>query len=330
MMDCETPPRFSIVIPVYNCGETIGRCIESLLRQETAAFEIIIVDDGSEDRTREICKSFTGVIVLSRERGGPSRGRNLGIGMARGEFVAFTDGDCIVGPRWLAELEKGFSGPEVAGVGGSQASPDDETATGRTIQGFLESVGFVSDYVKSHKAAGETAHNPTCNVMYRKSVLVEVGGFDETLWPGEDVDLDYRIAKAGYKLVYNPESVVRHYRPKTYRKFAGMMMRYGAAQRWLVGKHGFFRGVQFVPFAVGVLLAAVLGILFLWPAFLPILFLPALLPLLFFTIKTGGDFRRSVTYFLLLAVALGCWNWGFVTGAGRNRSNAGGRPLCPS
>ena len=317
-----TRPRISVVIPVYNCEATMGKCLEALIRQKHDAFEIIIVDDGSTDRTVEICQSHDGVNVIARPRGGPSRGRNIGMETALGEYVAFTDGDCIPDSCWLAELEKAFYGPGIAGVGGDQLSPDDDTQIGKEIQGFLKAVGFIGDYVKAGKALGETEHNPTCNAMYRRDILLKMGGFDEHLWPGEDVDLDYRIRKAGFKLVYNPNATVRHYRPKTYRGFAGMMLRYGSAQRQLVRKHGIFRKIQVVPFASAAIVAAYAALLAVAPHWWALLPLALLVPTILFIVKTG-DFRRSVACLVLLGIAVACWNWGFLRGAGRNAFPSG-------
>ncbi len=170
--------------------------------------------------------------------------------------MAFTDGDCIVDRRWLTELEKGFDRPEVGGVGGDQKSPQDETKTGRRIQEFLKLIGFMTDYIKTASVMRETEHNPSCNVMYRKSVLEEVGGFDEELFPSEDVELDLKIRRRGYALLYNPAAVVGHYRPGNYRDFASMMRRYGASQRYLVSRYGFFRRLHFVPAILGFWLAS--------------------------------------------------------------------------
>ncbi len=238
-------PKISIVIPVHNCKATIAKCLDSLSRLDHPSFEVTIVDDGSTDSTPEICESFAGVNVIRLEKGGPSRARNRGIKSARGEFVAFTDGDCLVDKRWLQELEKGFTGPLIAGVGGDQKSPEDDTEVGKRIQRFLKTIGFVTGYIKTDAAMKETEHNPSCNSMYRKGVLKQVGCFDEALWPGEDVELDLKITTLGQSLIYNPRAVVFHYRPKNYADFSRMMLRYGACQWYLVRKYGFFRRIQY-------------------------------------------------------------------------------------
>ncbi|MCP4668129.1 MAG: glycosyltransferase, partial [Deltaproteobacteria bacterium] len=297
----------------YNCRDTIARCLESLSGLDHPSYEVIVVDDGSTDGTAAICESFEGARVMRLDNGGPSRARNAGLEAARASLVAFTDSDCVVDKGWLKELEKGFTGPDVAGVGGDQKSPDDETELGQGIQEMFKMLGIVTYYMKTDTITAETEHNPSCNAAYRKAVLEEVGGFDETLWPGEDVDLDLRIRRQGYKLVYNPAALVGHYRPRTYRGFARMMRRYGASAWHLFKRYGFFRILHYEP------LAAVLGLAFLaamlvWEPMLWLL-LPLTWPILFlwFFVKTR-ECHKGLQLTILFLIILIAWNWGFCTG----------------
>jgi glycosyltransferase involved in cell wall biosynthesis len=310
------PPRISVVIPVHNSEETIGKCLDSLSRLDHQDFEVIIVDDGSTDGTAGICESFPGVKVINVDKNGPSKARNIGIEAARGEFVAFTDGDCLVDRLWLDELERGFSDPMIAGVGGDQKSPEDDTEVGKRIQNFLKTIGFVTGYIKTDEAMKATEHNPSCNAMYRKRVLKDVGGFDEGLWPGEDVELDLKITNQGHTLIYNPKAVVYHYRPKTYADFGRMMLRYGACQWYLVMKYGFFRRIQYVPLltiaGLGFLIAALA-----WdPAIWPIVLLPWPMLFCWFYVKTRSS-KTTLQFVYLMVITLINWHWGFFTGWAR-------------
>jgi len=237
----------------------------------------------------------------------------VGIRAASGELVAFTDGDCIADREWLKELEKGFVGPDVAGVGGDQRSPEDESSTGKSLQEFLKAIGFMTDYIKTGNLTKETDHNPSCNAAYRRSVLEKVGGFDESLWPGEDVELDLRIRRSGHKLMYNPCAVVGHYRPSDYRGFARMMRRYGACQWPLVWRYGPFRKIHFEP---AILLLGLLGLAALvvsYPGTWPLLLLPWPIIFLYFLLKTG-QCRKAVLFSFLMLLTLATWNWGFFNG----------------
>lgn len=311
-------PKISIVIPVHNCKATIAKCLGSISRLDHPSFEIIVVDDGSTDDTAEICESFAEVTVIRLEKGGPSRARNTGIESARGEFVAFTDGDCLVDEHWLQDLEKGFTGPLIAGVGGDQKSPEDDTEVGKRIQRFLKTIGFVTGYIKTDAAMKATEHNPSCNSMYRKAVLKQVGGFDEALWPGEDVELDLKITTLGHTLIYNPHAVVSHYRPRNYADFGRMMLRYGACQWYLVRKYGFFRRIQYVPIFAVLGLGFLIAVLAWDPEIWPIVLLP--LPLLFgwFYIKTL-NLKTAFQFACLMVITLVNWHWGFFTGWARFR-----------
>lgn len=309
----ESRPKISVVVPVYNCSNTIGKCLDSLIRVDHPSYEAIVVDDGSTDTTAQICRSYRRAQLISLDKGGPSRARNVGIGIARGEFIAFTDGDCVVDTQWLRELEKGFISPDVAGVGGDQVSPEDDSDAGKLVHEFLKTVGFVADYVKTGTSLRKTPHNPSCNSMYRKKALEEAGGFDENLWPGEDVELDLKICRLGYTLMYNPAAKVAHHRPDTCGKFARMFKRYGAAQGYLVKKYGAFRFIHWVPLSllIGLVLAA--GISAWNPWLLLLLFVPLLLALAWF-LRTTRSVTKSIRFTRYLIILLAFWNAGFVGG----------------
>jgi len=320
----EPAPRVSVVIPVRNCRGTIDKCLDSLALVEHTSFEALIMDDGSTDGTAEVCEARQWVTLTRLDRGGPSRARNKGIELARGEFVAFTDGDCVVDRAWLNELYSAFVSDDIAGAGGDQTSPVDETRFGRTVQEFFKLIGFMTGYIRNDGSLVEVEHNPSCNSMYRKRVLEEQRGFDENLFPGEDVDLDYRIRRRGYRLIYNPSAVVGHYRPGTYRAFVSMMRRYGASQWSLVRKYGFFRRILFVPPLFVATLFCLTVVLWREPAVWPAIVTPFPLVWLWFGSKARSAGKGLVFTFLLM-VTLVSWNWGFFGEMLSLRSGAWGR-----
>ncbi|NLI82605.1 MAG: glycosyltransferase [Deltaproteobacteria bacterium] len=306
-------PRISVVIASYNSRRTLGRCLDSLMALDHPSFEVIVVDDGSTDGSPDICESYPTIRLIRLDRGGPSRARNRGIEAARGEIVAFTDSDCVVARDWLQELEKGFLDETVAGVGGDQVSPDGESEFGKTVQEYFRAVGFVTDYINLERTLTETRHNASCNSSYRKKVLEVVGGFAKDQFPCEDVEMDLKIRRLGYRLMFNPRAVVGHFRPGDYRAFSRMMCRYGGGEWHLWRKHGFFRKLDYEPWAFLLCVLFALGLLLFEPSLLPLFLAPFLFVFFWFYGKKGSA-AASVRFTVLFCITLIFWNWGFFTG----------------
>ncbi|HOU36283.1 MAG TPA: glycosyltransferase [Candidatus Omnitrophota bacterium] len=299
-------PLISVVICAHNAEKTLRQCIDSCLAQDRRDFEVIVVDDGSTDRTAEIARSYAPrVNVISGERRGPSRARNEGIARSSGAFIAFTDSDCIVAKDWLSRLVECFDSDDIMSAGGRQLSPADETAYGRRVQEFLAQAGFLSDYARQAKGVRLVTHNPTCNVMYRAELFKQMPGFLPGLWPGEDVEFDYRVRKRGGRIVYTSKAVVFHYRPGDQAGFMRMMERYGWAQGVLVRLHGFFRPVQYAPLALILLLCIALR----FPAVIP----AAALALFIYMAAC----RWSASSILLFFPAAFFWLAGYLKGISR-------------
>ena len=270
-------PFISIIVPAYNAQKTIKKCIESLLSIDYSNYEIFIINDGSIDKTKDISSEYKDrVKIIESQHVGPSACRNMAAKRSKGDFLAFTDADCLVDKNWLGELMRGFVSDKVVGVGGTQLSPQDETKFGKNIQAFFELTGFLGGYIKNKKDTEiiEVPHNPSCNVMYRKDVFLEIGAFDENLWPGEDVDLDVRLKRKGFVFMFNPKAIVYHYRPQSFLELSKMMYGYGVTQGILTKRYGFFRKIQFIPIiSIFLLIFIILNESFLWLLSLSYLFI---------------------------------------------------------
>lgn len=184
-----------------------------------------MVDDGSCDNTVEYLKSLSPGVsfkFLQQKHQGPAAARNLGIKHAQGKIVAMTDDDCVVPRNWLEKLSDGFHRhPEVAGVTGFQEAPSEilqknliaqyERYQNRELYGQKE---------KEVVGGFETPGGVTNNVAFKKTVLSEIGGFDEgfPVPAGEDADLKKRIADRGYQLLYIPLKV-EHRQEYSIRRF---------------------------------------------------------------------------------------------------------------
>jgi cellulose synthase/poly-beta-1,6-N-acetylglucosamine synthase-like glycosyltransferase len=328
-----TIPSVTIIVAAKNSERTIEQTVSSILDLNYPNYDLVLVNDGSTDKTGEIMNRYvsahgTGssdkknvrVTVMTTAGVGPSEARNMAVRKAVGDYVAFTDGDCIVDKEWINELLKGFqmqylASKGIAGVGGDQLSPPDDTRFGKLVQQFMKTVGFMTDYIRPDKKFKSVDHNPTCNVMYKRIIFNEHIGFIKGLWPGEDVEFDYRIKKSGYVLVYNPSAIVYHYRVSTMKRFIGMMTNYGRVQASLVKMYGPFRKIQYVPLTLLTYLL-IFFLLFKINIFFSIILLLAtavLLPATFFLAKTGNIDLAS-RFFVLFHITILFWNFGFLKG----------------
>jgi glycosyltransferase involved in cell wall biosynthesis len=185
-----TAPAASVVIPALNAEATLGDLLLALKSQggSPGPFEIIVVDNGSRDRTAEIARDHQ-VSVLHQPVRGPSAARNMGLRHARGEIVLCTDSDCVPTRRWLMSLRSTFA--DGRGV----------LATG-PILGW-QPITAAERYASSHKGftRERCAEHPVhpfahgMNVAVRRQAALEIGGWDETMSSGEDVDFAIRLRK---------------------------------------------------------------------------------------------------------------------------------------
>ena len=100
--------RFSVIVPVYKVENVLPRCIESILNQTVTDFELILIDDGSPDRSGEICDAYAAkdsrIRVIHQKNGGVSKARNAGLDIAQGEYIVFVDSDDWVDAIYLEQF----------------------------------------------------------------------------------------------------------------------------------------------------------------------------------------------------------------------------------
>jgi len=193
----------SVVIPNYNAGSTIGKCLEAVLSSKYDRFEVIVVDDGSSDNSIGIINTFPCKLIQLHKHAGASSARNTGARESAGEIIFFIDADCIVAEDTLSLVNKAMSVQEAGVVGGSYTQLPYDSNFFSIFQSVFINYSELKrkepDYIASHSMAIE------------RRIFEESGGFPEQFLPIiEDVELSHRLRRAGYKLQMAPEVLVRH------------------------------------------------------------------------------------------------------------------------
>jgi glycosyltransferase involved in cell wall biosynthesis len=197
--------HISIVIPNYNMAATIGQCLEAAYSSAYKNFEVVVVDDHSEDNSVEIIKQFPCKLICLESRSGTSRARNTGARNSRGDFIFFIDADCLLERDTLSVVNRTLSvNDHEIMIGGTYTKmPFD-----RTFYSIFQSV-FVNysetknienpDYIAAHAMIVDAR-------TFKKS-----GGFPEDFMPIiEDIEFSHRLRRSGCRLVMNPDIQVRH------------------------------------------------------------------------------------------------------------------------
>ncbi|MEP6777853.1 MAG: glycosyltransferase [Chthoniobacterales bacterium] len=230
-------PLVSIIVCSYNGANTLAECLESLGRLDYPAYEVILVDDGSTDDTREIAARFPTVRYVHQTNHGLSHARNHGAAIARGEIFAYTDSDCMADRQWLYYLLNTLLAGNYAGVGGPNVSPP--------AQNWVQACVAAAPGGPSHVLLTDTIaeHIPGCNMAWYRWAFESIGGFDpEYHKAGDDVDFCWRVQQAGHQIAFSPTAIVWHHRRFTLRAFAKQQEGYGEAESMLRFKHLIFFG----------------------------------------------------------------------------------------
>jgi len=220
-----TAPLVSVVITVRNEALHIGQLLESLVGQD-GPLEVVLVDSDSRDGTREIAEAFAashpGLLRVIERPGSRGIGRNVGVQSARGEWIAFIDGDCFADSQWLKRLRSSL-GPATVVAGRT-------TTVGKPRYGNLERVELYQQ--------GFDVTFPSCNLAYPRALFERLGGFDPRFITAEDIDLNMRAVASGATVVYRADAVVYHHMRGTFIRFLYQAFWNGYGRKQLTEKHG--------------------------------------------------------------------------------------------
>ena len=197
--------RISVIIPCFNSASTILKCLEALENQSVNATEIIVVDDGSTDETKQLLQQHKNIrLVDNCGLRGPGGARNAGALVARGDILVFIDSDCIPPRDWLEKLSNAFIHESVGAAGGGYCSGVDES--------FWQVFSHLELAFRRRNWDGPVRTLVSNNLACRKSVFEKVGGFPDKYTVCEDMLFSFRISEEFIVLWLKDCSVKHHFK----------------------------------------------------------------------------------------------------------------------
>ncbi len=225
-------PRVSVVVCAYNAADTLEDNLRSLEQLTYPDYEILLVNDGSKDRTSEIGHGFSKVRVIDTPNAGLSAARNVGLAAATGEIVAYTDADTRVDRDWLTFLVQPFLTSDVVGSGGPNVVPADDAPIAQCI---ARAPGGPTHVLLDDRIA---EHVPGCNMAFRRDALLAIDGFNPIyLRAGDDVDVCWRLQARGWKVGFASSALVWHHHRSSVKAYWRQQVGYGEGETWLMAHH---------------------------------------------------------------------------------------------
>ncbi len=230
-------PFVSIIIPVKNRPDEVAECLQSLnqLDYPVEKREIIVVDDASDDHTKDMVATFPVHLISIKPHRQASFCRNLAAQKAKGDVLAFLDSDCLADPLWLKELVPAFRVPSNGAVGGVVDSWFNEKRIDR-YEKVMSSLNM-GTWPKSSREDGRFFYVPSCNLLVRKGLFMDLGGFREDMVVGEDVDFCWRLQDHGHHVEYRPMGRIFHRHRNKVIYFCGRRFDYGTSEPFLQRCH---------------------------------------------------------------------------------------------
>jgi cellulose synthase/poly-beta-1,6-N-acetylglucosamine synthase-like glycosyltransferase len=222
------PLLASVIVPVFNGARTLDACLNALCHQtiDPGRYEVIVVDDGSTDGSAQVAARHE-VTLIRQDHAGAAAARNQGARQARGSILAFTDADCEPCAGWIEQMLAPFDDSGVVGVKGVY----------RTRQSSLVARFAQAEYEEKYDRLARAEwidFVDTYAAAFRRELFFEQGGFDPGFQFDEDQEFSFRLARAGYAMVFAPEAIVYHLHPSGLWSYARRKSQIG---RWKVRVH---------------------------------------------------------------------------------------------
>jgi glycosyltransferase involved in cell wall biosynthesis len=256
--------QVSVIIPAYNAEDTIADAIEAVFAQDHAGpLELVVVDDGSTDKTADVVRRYARVVYAHQQNAGPASARNHGARLSKGRILFFTDSDCRPERSWISKMMEGFGREGVSVVAGSYGIANPASLLARVIH---------AEIVFRHRVLMPQFPKffGSYNFAIRREVFEAAGGFNAQYRraSGEDNDLSYKIIARGGRIFFRRDACVDHYHQESLPCYLKEQFRHGFWRLKMYADHPgmvtgdgytFWKDIAEIP-----LVAAYLSI-FLWP-----------------------------------------------------------------
>lgn len=320
-------PKVSFLIPVLNEEQTIRQCLDSLIKLDYPSdkIEILFAVGPSTDNTNNIIKEYANkhknIKIFENPTGNTSIGRKICVENSTGEMLMNYSAHAVAEKNLLKVLALKLlpSDKKIAAVGCSNVSPEKQDFIGKVAGvAFSGIMGGKNLFVQNAVFDSERFSNHISFACYRKKAVLEVGNFDPEFWCGQDAELDLRLLKAGYKILYTPETKVYHFKRNTLKSLFRQMYRYGIARAKMVKKHPktlklfHLFGSGFILGMILLLILTILNIIPLW--IIPLLALVYVLLCIFSSFQVTKKptlIISSIFFYFLIHVGYGV---GFIRG----------------
>jgi GT2 family glycosyltransferase len=256
---------FSIIVPLSKPNSFIEECIKYCLVQTEQDFEIIILPDEIFSLPTNLQDKRIKIIPTGKV--GPAEKRDIAMKHTLGGILAFLDDDAYPRKDWLKNTKKYFENPSVGAVGGPAVTAPNDSVLQKVSGSFFSSFAGGGNYSYRYipQKQREVDDYPTVNLLVRKNLMQEIGGFDTFYWPGEDTKLCLDIIKKGKKIIYAPEVLVYHHRRSILVPHLRQIWNYAIHRGQFVKRlpETSFRLSYFLPslFILGLFLGPILSVL---------------------------------------------------------------------
>ena len=233
----ERPPLVTVIVPAYNEEKAIDKTVEALVRLSYSNKEIVIVDDGSTDRTLEVARSYAKedlVKVVTKSNGGKWDALNTGIKESKGKFIVCIDADTLLDQNAIQRLINHFNDPKIAAVAGN-VKVGNRSSILTKLQA-LEYIVGINLHRRTEASFQKVTVVPGPIGAFRTSILKEIGLFEGDTF-AEDADITIRILKAGYKTVFEPQAFGYTEAPKSMNNLAKQRYRWYRGSLQVLLKH---------------------------------------------------------------------------------------------